>query len=207
MPIPKECKMPDLADLDSPLMNRLIVQLMIGEKDFSSNAAKYRRNFVRLIDKAIREYSEARNLIIAQIKESKRSAAEISEKGRFLLLLGFPDNMETCINAVSRLFKLLFAINREKQSPKLPRDLRKLVQSQRDSIKNVRDSIEHMDEYIQRGEISPGKPLMLSINKEVDGIEISDFNISFENLAMILRNMNEFALYLLTIKSVSELDA
>lgn len=54
MAIPSECKMPDLSGLDSPLMNRLLVQLLVGERGLSRKVQLYRRNFVRLIDKALR---------------------------------------------------------------------------------------------------------------------------------------------------------
>jgi hypothetical protein len=121
MTIPEKCTMPDLLVLDSPLTNRLIVRLLVGDKDMSTNAILYRTNFVRLIDKAIREYKSARELVIAQTKESKRSTEEMMN-GRYLYIIRFPDYMETCINALSRLYKLLIAIGNEKKSPQMYAD-------------------------------------------------------------------------------------
>ena len=74
MAIPSECKMPDLSCLDSPLWNRLIVQLLVGEKGLSRKAQLYRRNFVRLIDKALEEYNNAREVLLAQVKKEADAA-------------------------------------------------------------------------------------------------------------------------------------
>lgn len=202
MTIPEKCTMPDLLVLDSPLTNRLIVRLLVGDKDMSTNAILYRTNFVRLIDKAIREYKSARELVIAQTKESKRSTEEMMN-GRYLYIIRFPDYMETCINALSRLYKLLIAIGNEKKSPQIPRSVRRLLLSQNDSVNNIRNSIEHMDKEIQSSSIAGGKPMALSINDTNDGILISGFGISFQDLAIVLKNMNEVAFYLLKLKTVS----
>lgn len=109
--------MPDLSDLDS-LMNRLIVQALIGEPGLSQKTRLYRRNFIRLVDRALREYREARELILAEIAEMNRSPEEMSRDGRRIYLFTFPDHIETCINAVRRLYKLLGRIKAEKGSPR-----------------------------------------------------------------------------------------
>lgn len=127
MAIPTECKMPDLSGLDSPLINRLFVQLLLGEHNLSPKAAQYRKNFVRLIDKALREYDEARNYLLAEVAEAFRPTEEMTKTGRYLYIIGFTDHIENCINAVSRLFRLLGRINSEEYSPGFPRSLRKLL--------------------------------------------------------------------------------
>jgi len=78
MAIPSECKMPDLSGIGSPLLGRLIVQLLVGERGLSPKAGRYRRNFIRLLDKAVREYNEARAAILADVTEAKRSAEEMT---------------------------------------------------------------------------------------------------------------------------------
>jgi len=101
MAIPSKCKMPDLSGLDR-LMNRLMVQVLVGDRGLSRKAALYRRNFVRLLDKALREYNEAREIILAEIAEANRSPKEMAKDGRSIYIITFPDHMETCINAVRR---------------------------------------------------------------------------------------------------------
>jgi len=200
MAIPSECKMPDLSGIDSPLLGRLIVQLLVGERGLSPRARLYRRNFIRLVDKAVREYYEARAAILADVTEAKRSAEEMTKHGRQLHFIAFTDHIETCINAVSRLFKLLERIKLEIESPSFPRELRKLVEKYSESVKTVRDTVEHMDERIRKDEIAPGKPIMLTVSQEGDGILVSDREMKFKDLAMVLEKMHEIALYILTIK-------
>lgn len=199
--IPSECKMPDLSDLYTPLKGLLIVQLLVGEKGLSWKASLYRRNFIRLLDKALQEYQKARDTILAEIAETKRPVEEKREQGRILYIFALTDHIETCINAVSRLFKLLDRIKSEKESPVVPRELRRLVETRSKSIDSIRNAIEHMDERIQKDEIAPGQPIMLVLSEDHDGVAVSNKEIKFEALAMVLRTMHEIALYILKAKN------
>jgi len=202
MAIPSECKMPDLSGLDSPLIGPLLVQILVGEPSLSQKARLYRREFIRLLDKALREYHEAREAILAQIAEANRSAEEMGEDGRRIYIIAFTDHIETCINAVSRLFRLLERIKSEKESPAFPRELRRLVEIKSESIADVRNAVEHMDEQIRKGEITPGKPIMLTIGKNDDRVVVSKYEIKFEELAVVLKKIHEIALYILTIRKM-----
>lgn len=163
MEIPKECKMPDLSNLDSSLINRLVITLLAGEQDISPNASKYRRNFIRLIDRAISHYLEARNDLINLIEEAPKKG--LNESGYlYFALVSFPDHMETVINSLSRLYKLLEAIMSEENSPRVPRTLRRSVMSQDSAVRDIRNCIEHIDGDIQKGKIVSGKPVLLSID-------------------------------------------
>jgi len=197
--IPSECKMPDLSDL-RPLRGRLLVLLMVGGKGLSQNTSLYIRNFVRLLDKSLEEYGEARETILAQIEEGKRPPGEMMKQGRILHILAFTDHIETCINAIARLYKLLDGIKSEPESPTLPRETRRLVETQTRPIKDIRDTIEHMDERIQKGELAPGKPIMPVLSENDDSVVVSNHEIKFKELSMILRTMHEIAQYILTVK-------
>lgn len=202
MAIPSECKMPDLSGLDFPLIGRLIVQLLVGERGLSRKTGLYRRNFIRLVDKALREYHEARKIILAQIAEANRSTEEMSRDGRHIYIVAFTDYIEDCVNAVQRLYKLLERFKSEKESPVLPRELRRLVETKMKSIVDIRDAVEHIDERIQNGEIDTGKPIMLTVSKNDDGVVVSNYELKFGELAMVLKTMHEIALYILTIKKM-----
>jgi hypothetical protein len=201
MALPSECKMPDLSDLDSPLVGRLLVQLLVGERDLSPKTRLYRRNFIRLVDKALREYHEARELILAQIAEMNRSAEEMSRDGRLLFIIRFPDHIETCINAVRRLYKLLGRIKAEKESPRLPREVRRQAETIERPVVDIRDAIEHIDDVIRDDELAPGKPVMATVSENGDAVVVSNYQLKFEELATVLRKMHEIALHLLIIKS------
>ena len=196
MTIPTECKMPTLSGLDSPLMNRLIVQLLIGEKGISRNVSLYRKNFIRYIDQAIKEYDYAREDCLAILKGNPNE--------RIGFMLEFTNHIEICILNVRRLYRLLDRIKSEtKDSPLLPKELRRLLETQRQPIIDIRGAAEHIDDCIQKGEVAKGSPIMLTINKTEDGVVVADYEIKFKELALVLEKMNEIAQYILTIKKVN----
>lgn len=188
MGIPKECKMPDLSALDL-LINRLIVQLMIGNPGLSQKASLYRRNFVRLVDKALREYSEAREAILADVAEANRSVKDLKKYGRRMHFISFTDHIETCINAVARLYRILERIKLEKQSPAWPRELRRLLETKSKSIADIRNAVEHVEKKIQKGEIGLGKPIMLTVSENDEALMVANYEIKFEELALVLKKM------------------
>jgi hypothetical protein len=184
--------MPDISDVDFPLINRLAVRLMVPEPGISSKATLYRNIFIRLQDKAIREYRQAREAFLA----------DIADHGRQMHIIEFTDHMETCINATSRLYRLLEKIKSERESPAFPKELRKSVETKGPSVKVVRDTVEHMDKEIQGDKVTPGKPIALTVNKNFDGVLASSSELSFQDLAEVLKKFNEIALYILGIKKM-----
>lgn len=191
MAAPSECKMPDLSGLDSPLIGRLIVQLLGGEPDLSQKARLYRRNFVRLVDVAVREHNAAREALLGEIQGRQRT-----------FVIEFTNHMEACINAVRRLFKLLQRIKLEKESPAIPIELRRLVETKNRGVADIRNAVEHIDKDIQKGEITLGEPIMLTVSNKEDGVVISKYELKFEELATVIKKMHEIALYLLAIKKI-----
>ncbi len=199
MPYPPECKMPDLTQLET-LSNRLIVQMLIGEPGITKKFSLYRRNSIRLIEKALLEYEQARQVILDQIKEANRPAKEMVKTGRYIDFFSFTSHMEDCINAIRRIYKLLERIKAEKVSPSIPREIRRLVESKSADIAELRNQVERIDEIILKDELAPNKPIMLAITKNSDGITISHYEIKFTDLAIILKNMHEIGEYILTLK-------
>lgn len=199
IPYPPECKMPDLSDLDT-LTNRLIVQSLIGEAGINRKVSLYRRNFVRLVDKALLEYAQAREVILDQIAEANRPTEEMLRNGRYFNIFGFTNHIENCINAIRRIYKLLERIKTEKESPTIPREIRRLVESKSESIGVLRNVVEHIDEIIIKDELAPNKPIMLAITKNSEGITISHYDIKFTDLAILLKNIHEIGEYILTLK-------
>ncbi|MBA7560385.1 MAG: hypothetical protein GH159_02160 [Dehalococcoidia bacterium] len=201
--IPSECKMPDLSDL-KPLLGIMIIQALFGDKlGLSHKTQLYLKNFIRLIDKALSAHKESRQCILDTIAERKRPTEEMAKEGRIIYMLAFPNHMETCINAVARSYKLLDRIKSDKQkeeSPMFPRELKRLAKTQFESVTNIRNAVEHIDKLILKDEIAPGQPIMLALNRNHDGVMISDYEIKFEELAMVLRRMHEIAQYILKVK-------
>jgi len=227
MAIPSECRMPNLSSVTCSLMNRLIVQLMVGEPGLSRKTTLYRRNFIRLLDKALREYQEARRIILDQIGEANHPAEDMSKHrrylhkllsrikseaeykskhGQYLYIIRFPDHIESCISNVRQLYQLLRRIKSEKESPPIPRDLRRAVEKMEAPIIEIRDAIEHMEELIQKDKIAPGEPVMATVSEDGDAIVVSKYQMKFKDLAMVLKEMHEIAFYVLTIKKMEPID-
>jgi len=189
--------MPDLSGLDSSLKARLLVQVIVGDPGVSQEVGLYRRNFIRLVDKALNEYHEARKAKLNVVAEKNRRDVK-----HLYIMFDFTDHIETCINAVRRLYKLLDRIKSEKQSPEIPRELRKLVERKYDSIKNIRDGVEHMDDRIRSGERAVGEPIMLTVSENNEALVVLDYELKFEELAMVLKKMHEIAVHILTVKKM-----
>ena len=199
MPYPPECKMPDLSNLET-LTNRLIVQALIGEPGITRKVSVYRKNCIRLIDKALLEYGKAREVILDQIAEANRPAKEMKKTGRYINVFGFTNRIENCINALCRIYKLLERIKTEKNSPSIPREIRKLVETESQSVVTLRNTVEHIDELIRKDELAPNKPIMLAITKDSDGVRISHYDIKFTDLAELIKNIHEIGEYIMTLK-------
>jgi len=167
-----------------------------GDK-FSKKASLYLRNFIRLIDKSIAEYLKARDAILLQIEEKKRTAEEMREKGRFIYILSFVNHAENCINATRRLLYLLDGLKTERVSPPIPEIPGKLIKAHRDIITNVRGTVEHLDRIIQKDKHLEGEAIMLSISKDQKSMIISNHNLRFCDLASVIRNFYDIGKYLI----------
>lgn len=190
--IPDECKMPDLSDLDFPLKRYLIIPALIGDPGITKKEGLYRRNFVRLVDKAVKEYQEARNSIIAQIDESKRPIEEMMQ-GRIFYIAGFPDHFETCLNALNRLLNQLDKIKSESGSWRTPREIRRSIEAHSKAIPDIRNSAEHMEGDIE-GDLEEGQPVMLSIGGSGEKAVLAGHEIMFSDVAAAIRALHKIAL-------------
>jgi hypothetical protein len=77
--LPTACNMPDLSGLRARSSQGafLLNQLTGAGKHFPPAMASYRRNMVRLADKAVHDYIDVRNSVIAQIAETQRPHDEM----------------------------------------------------------------------------------------------------------------------------------
>ncbi len=198
--IPKECKMPDLSELER-LQGALTLRVVFTQADakIGRKTALLRRIFIRLMDKSITEYQEARKALDLQVQESKRPSKEMQETGRIIYMFSFSDHMENCINSVRRLLRLLERINSEKGAPIIPRDKKRFLSSQGKRLIDLRDAFEHMDERIQRDEIGNDEAIMVKLGGSDDRVEIGPFQVTFLELAGIIFKLHELASYLVFI--------
>jgi hypothetical protein len=190
---------PDLSGLDYPLKRYLILLVLTGYRGLPRKQRLYIQNFVRLVDKAIREYQSARSTIIAQLDEAKRPPEEMAQDGRFLHILDFTDYFENCINAVSRLLKQLDRIKSESEGWRIPRLVRRSIEAHSGTIVEIRNVAEHMAETIQEDSLREGQPVMFTFGGKGDTAVLAAYEIRFEDLALIIRKLHDIALNLLYV--------
>jgi len=182
MRIPESCQMPDLTALDSLIPGFMNAVTFFNGDELTEREKLYIRVFVRLVNKALIEYEEARKCVMAQLQERQR----------LFYMLAFVDHMENCLNAARRLFGIIDAAKSEQGALKIDRILRKYAESHFNDVKNIRDCIEHMDEKIQKDK-NAGL-IMLSVSQDNKGVEISSELIKFDDLAGVLKRFHEVAL-------------
>ncbi len=189
--IPTEMKMEDLSGLEklqpTLFLNTVFAQ---GDKDINRKIVLHRRVYVRLVDKAVDEYKEARELIVAQIEEGKRSAEEMTNGGRYIYMFKFVDHMENCISTVRRILRFLNALKSHKKGWTFPREIMKHIESLDKTIVGVRDTVEHMDEKIQRDAVQENEPVMLMVTDMQDGVMIGGKSLKFSTLSILIKQLH-----------------
>jgi len=178
--------------------------LLIGAPGLEKNTGLYLREYVRLVEKALHEYSEARNAILDVVAEITEKRKRSKQSARLGFVFLFADHMETCIDSIRRIYRLMDGIIRTKEDSTLvPKELRRLVLTNRGSITDIRDTVQHLDQDIRDG-IPSGKPIMLAVNDNADGIVISSHEMRFSQIAMVLKKMHEIALHILIANRTAE---
>lgn len=195
--VPKKCNMPslypELTRLDPQL---LLLSAFIGNGTLSKNAGLIRRNLVRLVDKAIIEYTLARQAILDQIAESERPYEEML-KGRIIYMFGFTNHMENCLNAVRRVIGLLDALRSDNSAPAQDRIKRRLLDAHVAPLIEIRNVLEHMGSAVDADEIQDGHAVILSLGSDESSVCIGAHSISFSSLATIIKAIHSEARRLL----------
>lgn len=189
--IPTELRMEDLSGLEK-LQPTLILNLVFaqGDKDISRRTALNRRLYIRMLDKAVDEYKEARELIVAQIAEGQRNTDEMARNGRYIYMFKFVDHMENCISTVRRILRFLDILKSNQDGLGFSRIVRKHIESLTTPIIDVRNIIEHMDEKIQNDIIQENEPVMLKITDTQDGIMIAGQSLKFSTLSTLIKKLH-----------------
>lgn len=189
--IPTEQKMDDLSGLPK-LLPTLMLNLAFaqGDKGVSRQTALNRRVFIRLLDKAVDEYEESRNLIAAQIADGQLSTDEMTRSGRHIYMFKFVDHMENCISTLRRILRFLDILRGNRDGLTFPRTLRRQIESLVTPIVEVRNTVEHMDKRIRNDEIGPDEPVMLKVTDSQDGVMIGCQSLRFSDLSALIRQLH-----------------
>jgi hypothetical protein len=195
--IPTECKMPSLYPEIERLQPRLLlVSAFIGNGTLSQNASLMRRNVVRLVDKAVYEYTLARQAILDQIAESRRSHEEMV-KGRIIYMFVFTDHMENCLNSVRRALDLLQYLRSDISAPAQDRISRRLIDAHSEPLVDIRNTLEHIGGAINGSEIDDQQFVVLGLGEDQASVCIGKYALAFSSLATIIKAVHFEAVRLL----------
>lgn len=190
-----ECKMEDLSDLSKQkVVSAFIVCQLVGAgTDFPAHMSSYRCNFARLVDKAVSEYSNAREFVLAEIEEPKRPMKELM-KGRLIYIHFISNELENCITTVKRLFNYFEKIKSDKTRFPIDKTFKLKVASLEDSIRTVRDLIQHLEDDIHGGRLQQGDVAAPVFNEDATRIMMSSSILISSDLSRVIRYFHQFGL-------------
>lgn len=190
-------EMPNLNDLELSLRSKRQLGKLLGVHGLPSHRGKLLADwYVRLTEKAIIEYEEARQKLYKFLQEGFADDYFRSQ-----------DHFETCINSLHRAIEYLERIrglglkspDGKPFIPK-PRELEILSEKTRSQIRNFRDACEHIDKDI----VKPSFPLdqEIGIHLGWDKAIILDHKIQYKDLAKWIKQTHNFALLLSQVKII-----
>jgi len=193
--LPTECIMPDLSSLQEQQAEGpfLIHQLIGAENGVPEAMGSYRRNMVRLADKAVRDYTDARRYVLAQIQEMERTPEEMARHGRFIYAHLTTDRLEDCIITVRRLFRYFEKVKSDQSGFPLDRLLKQRIEAVGQSIRETRNLIEHLDSDISSGKVQRGQSTAPVLDAETRTISLAGVQLPAGTLATAIRHFHEFA--------------
>lgn len=194
--------MPALGNLD-PLVDRLLMRIMIDQRQREKKEYAIERNFVRLVDKAVRAYGAARTSLIGQIEDRDLLERAISTDPPGELIprtgpmLGFTDQFEDCITTTNRLLDLLDGLKAE--GILVNREARRSIEAFSNGIGNLRNTIEHIASAIAKGEFQEGQLIMVGATVDGSAAALGANRIAFADLRVVLLRLHEIASALLAV--------
>ena len=184
------CKAPDISDLGATLFSRSTISLLFHGRIFPQSpvANRFLTGYLLVTDKAVREYTAGRELLIAYSTSSNVTKMLVEGLGRF----------ETSISSTRRAFRFIDRLTGNREIPAINRTSKRLLNSYKKSIKGIRDFIEHIDEDIHGNDVlKPGMPHLLAINHDGLHLEIGADQLSLCKLAEVIRNLHNVGCKLL----------
>lgn len=147
-------------------------------------------NYVRLVDIILREYENGRKEL-----ENFLALKNDSWISTHLVIIA-SGHFEICINTLKRVINYLKRIRGHPKvaqplKDRLPRNSMVLDGKSEKVITEMRDAIEHLENRIQRGEITPGQTLCI-VPRE-DSLELGRHVILFSDLAEWIREVHSYA--------------
>jgi len=177
--------LPDLGDLSVPVTSDLFLSWSFrGQWPKDALAATHGATFVRLVDKALEDYGQARRALDTYLTNPQRLS----------VLIASVSHLESCVHSMRRSFRHLVALKNTELSTRLPRLDRKVVEAAETEFVEVRNLLEHLDEAMSKGELVSGEAHALLYTADGHAAEIGPYQLRFADLASTLRRLHALAM-------------
>ncbi len=179
--IPTQCNMPDLSELYDKNVLGVLLNLIFRDTPTEYKSRAFVINFVRITDRVIREYTNARVafLVFVNNQPSPYFSPAFQAIGHF----------ETLVNSLWRASLFVNCIKKNSETSRII-DVR-INNDVTKRIEEIRHAIEHLDEKLAKGKIGQGEPWFILLKN--DSIELSGYEISHRELADFIRTLYSIA--------------
>jgi hypothetical protein len=181
-----DLKIPNLSDLSKISIHFAVCRVFLasGPKSYAQYALIM--NYIRLVDLAISEYQDGRDLALRYWEPGESLGAMIRAAGYF----------EACLSNLKRALNHLKIIRSHKGLPKnlkdrLPRQLKVLHGSTEGQITAIRDAIQHLERDIQNLDVKQDNPICLVL--EFEKLVLGNYSISYQKLSAWLKELHQCA--------------
>jgi len=190
--------MPDLAHLEGSLRGKRELGRALGaHAQPSGRGAQLADGFVRLVEKALLEYQEARARQIA-----------FTAQGDFDDWFRAQDHFESCVQSLHRGIVYLerlrsLGCRRSDGEPFIPRprDLEVLRDSVKTQVRDMRDAVEHLDKDILDGNLS--ESATVGIHLQFEKATLGSLQLRYAEVARWIEQLHEFAALLSRVNLVT----
>lgn len=138
-------------------------------------------NLVRLVDKAMFEYEQARECLNTYVSRPA------NESQYTLLYFRAVDHLESCVNALHRAVLFAEQLKRDQAVPKIEK-AELLSSAEVAEVNALRDASEHLDEQVAAGKLDPVMPVPWP-----DAVEFAGREVTYKTLARWLTKLQKLA--------------
>ncbi|HSX83761.1 MAG TPA: hypothetical protein VLE50_00080 [Cellvibrio sp.] len=175
MSLPTHCGMPPLLqNIEGLRLHAILLNTLIPEPEIPDTQRKWRSWLVHCLVKAARHYDQARELIIAQLKEEELAKSEVGRE-RPLHIINFPFEIEDCITSLA---KLVLCINALENNGDIQHTNISGLKREAISLNEFRNQQEHMHGQIASGQTGNG-PIFACLTDDSDGFRFRKLEMPF----------------------------
>ena len=188
---------PDLSHLDHKISLGLILSALTGGTTVKHPVSSVvLRAYVRLVDKAVREYQLARS----ELHSYRDTPGHVISP-----LFHAIGHMENCVNALLRALRFADVLRRDKHAPPISRTTATRLRKATDALTGVRHAMEHMDERLATGQVQEGAAVALILGP--NRLELADRSIEWNELVLWIEMVHSLAVDFSGIRRTGQSDS